>query len=140
MIVLGIHLHVQGAAATPAGVESTIGYQGIIEAILERGYCEFILDNSAVLASGPATRFACPYGLGGHVDVSNAAADAVFAEWNNGYPVATAVPPLQIPIIITDKRTFRGTIHFYTACSGLLASQTIKVQMILHGFKKMPAM
>lgn len=143
MIVLRIGLHVQSAFAQTDGsfpsAANAVGFQTILDNILEYGYVEFILDNNAVLASGPASRFPIFGGLGGHINVASNA-DAAFAVGNNGVPVFTAVPPLQIPIFISDARTFRGTIHFYEAIAGLLASTDIEIQMVLHGFIKQPAM
>jgi len=128
MIVLNIGLHVQGDIA-----------EADAKAIHEYGYVEFTLDNQAVMKSGPVTAFPSGYGLYGHVDISSNAA-ASFIEYHNGLPIATAVPPLSIPIILTDLRTFRGTLHFYDTISSLSASATINIQMILHGFVKQPAM
>lgn len=128
MIVLNIGVHVQGDIA-----------EADAKAIHEYGYVEFVLDNSAVMKSGPVTAFPSGFGLHGHVDISSNTAQA-FIEYGNGLPVATSVPPLSIPIILTDLRTFRGSIRFYDTISGLSAAATIKIQMLLHGFIKQPAM
>lgn len=139
MIVLRIGVHVQGDPADRTSAATTALSVATVQGILAYGYCEFIMDNSAVMASGPATRFPIFGGLGGHMDVgSNALAN--FAEMNNGSPVFSAVPPMQIPIIISDTRTFRGTIHFYEAVTGLGVDDTVNIQMVLHGFLKKPAM
>lgn len=142
MIVLRIGLHIEQSyendGANPTAANS-LGWRTIVAGILEYGYVEFILDNNAVMASGPASRFPIWAGVQGHIDVASNAA-AAFSSVSNGTPVASAVPPLQIPIFISDARTFRGTIHFYDALAGLLASTTINIQMILQGFVKQPAM
>ncbi|MHC4397553.1 MAG: hypothetical protein ACYS1A_18070 [Planctomycetota bacterium] len=139
MIVLRIGIHVQGDPGlrdTAANVALSVA---TVQAILGYGYVEFILDNSAVMASGPATRFPIFGGVGGHMDIESSSR-ANFAEMNNGSPVFNAVAPMQIPIIISDARTFRATIHFYEAITGCLVSTAIKVAMVLHGFVKKPAM
>jgi len=144
MIVLRIGLYVEGSPATRGQdpyITSTNVLAGVqnVRGILEFGYVEFIMDNSAVMASGPATRFPIFGGLGGHIDFSSNAIGA-FAQVNNGTPAFMAVPPMGIPIVITDARTFRGTIHFYEAVGSLGANDDVTVQMGWHGFVKKPAM
>lgn len=144
MIVLRIGLYVEGSPAdrgeSPFITENEINLSvQNVRGILEYGYVEFIMDNSAVMASGPATRFPIFGGMGGHIDFASNAIGA-FAQTNNGTPAFMAVPPMGIPIIISDARTFRGTIHFYTAIANLGISDPVTVAMVLHGFVKKPAM
>ena len=139
MIVLQVGIHIPD---TPVDITSsaTIATSvAMAQSVLEYGYAEFILDNSAVIASGPVSRFASPWGVHGHLDFSSNAIGAV-ASLQNGTPVQAAVPYLQIPIFLSDMRTFRGTIHFYDALAGCPAAATMRIHMVLHGFMKSPAM
>jgi len=141
MIVLqaGIYIPNQPVDETNAATIATS--VAMAQQVMEYGYAEFMLDNSAVIMSGPVSRFACPWGLAGHVDVASVAGSAgSFSVLGNGSPIASAVPYLQIPIFISDARTFRATIHLYDALAGCPAAATMTIHMVLHGFIKSPAM
>lgn len=136
VIVLKIGIYIPGSTN-----------EALWKAIVEYGYVEFVLNNTARLASGPVSRFPLGGGLFGHVDVSDvdSAAELSFMNYNVGTPIATAVPPLSIPIVITDKMTLQGTLHFYDTIStigglSIPATTTVSIQMVLQGFVKMPAM
>lgn len=139
MIVLQIGIHIPDWPVDNTSSATIATSVAMARQVLEYGYAEFILDNSAVIASGPVSRFASPWGVFGHLDFSSNAIGAI-ATHQNGTPVQSAVPYLQIPIFLSDSRTFRGTIHFYDALSGCPASGTMRIHMVLHGFMKSPAM
>lgn len=139
MIVLqaGIYIPNQPVDETSAATIATS--TAMAQQVVEYGYVEFMLDNSAVIMSGPVSRFQCPWGLSGHIDVAGNAAGS-FAVLANGSPVPSGMPYLQIPIFISDARTFRATLHLYDALAGCPASATMRIHMLLHGFIKAPAM
>lgn len=139
MIVLQIGIHIPDNPVDNTDSSTIATSVAMARQVLEYGYAEFVLDNSAVIASGPVSRFACPWGLSGHLDFASNAIGAI-ATHQNGTPIQSAVPYLQIPIFISDSRTFRGTIHLYDALAGCPASATMKIHMVLHGFMKSPAM
>lgn len=139
MIVLQMGIHIPQEPVDESDADTVATSTAMVQQLVEYGYVEFMLDNSAVLMSGPVSRFACPWGLAGHVDVASNAAGS-FALFGNGAPIANAVPYLQIPIFISDTRTFRATLHLYDALAGCPLSATMRIHMVLHGFIKSPAM
>lgn len=139
MIVLQASIHIPDTPVDQTDADTIATSTALVQQILEYGYVEFMLDNSAIIMSGPVSRFACPYGLAGHLDVAGNAAGS-FASFANGSPIASAVPYLQIPMIISDARTFRATLHLYDALANCPESAEITIHMILHGFVKSPAM
>jgi hypothetical protein len=127
MIVLKVGFHI------PVTVDVTD-----MNNILHWGYTKLLLDNTFIAREGLPTMFQGGYGMWGQVSVGHtAAATATF--FNNGLSSPASVPNLRIPIIITDKRTFKGTWQTYDALTMSGASVEIQCAMYLYGFIRQPA-
>lgn len=135
MIVLKVGIHVPTMITCSGNVTAT---QTEFEQLLRYGYAELKLDNTFVAKSGLIPMFGDGYGIHGSVSVGHtSAATAQF--FNNGLPSFSAHPNLRIPIVITDKRTFQGTIHFYDQLTFNGNDTTVAITMYLYGFIRQPA-
>lgn len=127
IIILKVGLHL------PSNAHETDVHQ-----IAHYGYAKFTLDDTYDAKEGLVPMFQGGYGVHGSVSVGHtAAATATF--FNVGLPSFASVPNLRIPIIITDKRTFRGTVEFYDQLTMSANDVTNDVCMYLYGFVRQPA-
>lgn len=109
-----------------------------VEMIMRYAYCEFVLDNTFVAKSGLMPMFALGYGVHGNVSVGHTSA-AVIDFYANGVAGFASVPNLEIPLVITDKRTFKGSVHFYDQLTFAANDTTVNLTMMLYGFLRQPA-
>ncbi len=84
-----------------------------VRLILAEGYHEFVLDDDNRVRSGPVVTFPSAYGqYGNEQTTTNLATVGVIS---NGIPSAGANPRLLIPIYLSEGRTFRANLNFFTA-------------------------
>jgi len=80
--------------------------------IISQGYAEAVMDDDNTVKSGPLPTFPSAYGTyGNEQTTTNLATVGVIT---NGIPSAGANPRLMIPHYISEGRTFRFDIVFYT--------------------------
>jgi len=97
-----------------------------VRLIIAQGYFELVLDDDNRVKSGPVPVFPSAYGLyGNEQTTTNLATVGVFS---NGIPSAGANPRLLIPIYLSEGRTFRGNLNYYTLTT---LSGTASVYVIL---------
>lgn len=83
-----------------------------IRLIIAQAYFEFVLDDDNRVKSGPAAVFPAAYGQYGNEQTTETA--STVGVISNGIPSAGANPRLLIPIYISEGRTFRANLNFYT--------------------------
>ena len=127
IIVLKVGLHI------PSNANETDVHE-----IVHYGYAKFTLDDTYDAKEGLVPMFQGGYGVHGAVSVGHISA-ATATYFNVGLPSFASVPNLRIPIIITDKRTFRGSVEFYDALTMSASAVTVDVCMFLYGFVRQPA-
>lgn len=83
-----------------------------VRLVLAQAYFEFVLDDDNRVKSGPVVTFPSAYGeYGNEQTTTNLATVGVIS---NGVPSAGANPRLLIPIYLSEGRTFRSNLNFYT--------------------------
>jgi len=114
------------------------------EAIMQYGYATFTLDDSFLVKEGPMWLWPGGYGLWTTVDVDGGTGGAAPAAtegyvYQNGLPSKAGVPNLEVPVEITDDRTFQGRLQFFEDVTLSASAAAIDVCMYLYGILKRPA-
>lgn len=83
-----------------------------VRLVLAEAYHEMVLDDDNRVKSGPVVTFPSAYGqYGNEQTTTNLNTVGVMS---NGIPSAGANPRLLIPIYLSEGRTFRSNLNFYT--------------------------
>lgn len=124
MIVSGIHI-----MCMPGTVHDDA------QAIIGRGYADFVTSAQKIEKEGPVWSFPSPFGVTGLVSMDGLAGPREVADINNGVPSPAAIGRMSVPVDLIDELTFEGHIRFDLPTN---LTAAVMVYMILSGWINKP--